>query len=159
MPDKDKINTGTVSSVRGSVVDAYFPIKLPPLHSRLDAGPEGEIVIEVVSHHQGGIARGIALSPTKGLRRGDQVTDTGDMIRVPVGKQVLGRMFNVFGETIDDKEQLTNVERRCIHQPSAAISRRVTAAEIFETGIKAIDLLTPLERGGKAGPVWRGRCG
>ncbi len=148
---EDGRNRGTVAAVRGSVVDTYFPGALPPLYNRLNAGPEGRVVIEVVSHHSGGIARGIALSPTGGLRRGDPVTDTGAMIEVPVGKQVLGRMFNVFGGTIDEKEPLKEPEKRGIHRPPAPISRRVTRAEIFETGIKAIDLLTPLERGGKAG--------
>jgi F-type H+/Na+-transporting ATPase subunit beta len=126
-------------------------VKYLPCTSKLEAGPEANLVIEVVSHHGKGVARGIALSPTRGLRRGDPVIDTGDMIRVPVGKQILGRMFNVFGETIDEKEPLTDVERRGIHQPSASISRRVTKRKYFLTGIKAIDLLTPLERGGKAG--------
>ncbi len=144
-------NRGNVAAVRGSVVDTYFPAALPPLYNQLQAGPDGRVVIEVVSHHRGGIARGIALSPTGGLRRGDPVIDTGTMIEVPVGKDVLGRMFNVFGETIDEKEPLADIEKRGIHRPPASISRRVTKAEIFETGIKAIDLLTPLERGGKAG--------
>ena len=145
-------NKGVVSAIRGSVVDVFFSGgRMPSGQTRLEAGPEGNIVIEVVSHHDDGIVRGIALSPTGGLRRGDPVIDTNEMIRVPVGKQTLGRMFNVFGSTIDQKEPLTDVERRGIHQPPASISRRVTRAEIFETGIKAIDLLTPLERGGKAG--------
>ncbi|MDW7739757.1 MAG: F0F1 ATP synthase subunit beta [Bacillota bacterium] len=148
---EDRQNLGTVTAVRGSVVDVYFPASIPALHTRLDAGPEKNIVVEVVSHHDGGIVRGIALSPTKGLRRSDPVVDSGDMIRVPVGNEVLGRMFNVFGETIDEKEPLRDIERRGIHNPPASIARRVTTSEIFETGIKAIDLLTPLERGGKAG--------
>ncbi len=145
-------HSGTVSAVRGSVVDAHFPTQLPSLYTRLEVGQGGDIVVEVVSHHKGGIARGIALTPTRGLRRGDPVIDTGDMIRVPVGKEVLGRMFN-FESTIDGKDPLTGVQMRGIHQVSAAISRRTTVAEIFETGIKAIDLLSPLERGGKAGLV------
>ncbi len=144
-------NRGSVAAVRGSVVDVHFSAKLPSLYNQLRAGPDGEVVIEVVSHHGGGIARGIALSPTGGLRRGDPVIDTGTMIDVPVGKQVLGRMFNVFGSVIDEKEPPEKVEMRGIHRPPAPISKRVTRAEIFETGIKAIDLLTPLERGGKAG--------
>jgi F-type H+/Na+-transporting ATPase subunit beta len=144
-------NSGIVYAIRGSVVDALFPVLQPPLHNSLEAGPNGGIIIEVVSHHENGVVRGIALSPTKGLRRGDPIIDSGDMIRVPVGKKILGRMFNVFGDTIDEKEELSGVERRGIHQPPVSISRRVTASEIFETGIKAIDLLTPLERGGKAG--------
>ncbi len=142
---------GKVISVRGSVVDVLFPDRVPPLYNKLEAGPERNIIIEVVSHLEGGVARGIAISPTSGLCRGDQVVDSNDMIHVPVGKQVLGRMFNVLGDTIDDKETLSDGERRGIHQPSASVSRRVTTTEIFETGIKAIDLLTPLERGGKAG--------
>ena len=148
--DEEK-NSGTVIAIRGSVVDLLFPINIPELHTMLEAGPEGKVIIEVVSHQEGGIVRGIALSPTRGLRRGDPVIDSGGMISVPVGKQTLGRMFNVFGDTIDEKEELTGVERRGIHQRPASISRRVISAEIFETGIKAIDLLTPLERGGKAG--------
>lgn len=147
----EALNTGTIYAIRGSVVDTHFLGKMPPFRSKLEAGPEGKTVMEVVSHQGGGIVRSIALSPTRGLRRGDPVVDTGRMISVPVGKQVLGRMFNVMGETIDEKEALPDGERRGIHQPAASISRRVTAAEIFETGIKAIDLLTPLERGGKAG--------
>jgi len=151
-PDNIEIkNWGTVSSVRSSVVDVYFPARLPRLHARLDAGPEGNVAIQVVSHHKNGIARGIALTPTKGLSRGDPVIDRNDMIRIPVGEQVLGRMFN-FCETIDNGPRLPDVQKtRGIHQPSVAMSRRVTAAEVFETGIKAIDLLSPLERGGKAG--------
>ena len=148
----DGQNMGTVVAVRGSVVDAHFPIKLPPLRNRLDAGPEASVVIQVVSHPRDGIARGIALSPTMGLARGDQVVDSGDMIRVPVGNQVLGRMFN-FEDTIDGKGPLRDALTRGIHQPSTAISQRVSASEVFETGIKALDLLSPLERGGKAGLV------
>ncbi len=106
----------------------------------------------MVSHHEGGIARGIALSPTRSLCRGDPVIDTRDMIRIPVGDAILGRMFN-FEDTIDGKGPLVGVQRRGIHQGSSPISRRVTVSEVFETGIKAIDLLSPLERGGKAGLV------
>ncbi|MFU8794858.1 MAG: F0F1 ATP synthase subunit beta [Dethiobacteria bacterium] len=144
-------NMGTVVAVRGSVVDVLFPVGLPALHNKLEVGPGGEIIVEVVSHQGKDIVRGIALSSTRGLKRGDPALDSGDMIRVPVGKKILGRMFNVFGETIDEKELISDVELRGIHQEPASISRRVTSSEIFETGIKAIDLLTPLERGGKAG--------
>ena len=144
-------NKGTVVAVRGSVVDLHFPGELPSLKNMITVGLSNDIVVEVVSHQGSDLARGIALSPTRGLRRGDPAIDSGAMIHVPVGKPVLGRMFNVFGETIDEKDPPSDAERRGIHQKPASISRRVTAAEIFETGIKAIDLLTPLERGGKAG--------
>ena len=143
-------NTGTVMSVRGSVVDIHFPDRLPRIKHRLEAGLEGQIVMEVSSHHRGEIARAIAVTPTRGLARGDRVLDTGDMIRIPVGRSTLGRMFN-YSETIDDGDSLEGVETRPIHRPSVAVSTRVTASEIFHTGIKAIDLLSPLERGGKAG--------
>ena len=144
-------NSGIVKAVRGSVVDVDFEYRVPALRSMLLAGPERNLVIEVVAHLEGRVVRGIALSPTRGLKRGDPAIDSGGMITVPVGKPVLGRMFNVFGDTIDEKEKLDGVERREIHRAPASIASRVTTAEIFETGIKAIDLLTPLERGGKAG--------
>jgi F-type H+-transporting ATPase subunit beta len=79
------------------------------------------------------------------------VADTGETLQVPVGSRILGRIFNVFGETIDGKGPLEGGERRGIHQPPVSIARRATTAEIFATGIKVIDLLAPLERGGKAG--------
>lgn len=144
-------NTGTVIAVRGSVVDVRFPGRVPPIYSRLQAGSAGRIIIEVVAHHRPGTVRGIAFNPTSGLSRGDTVTESGGTLSVPVGRRTLGRMFNVFGETIDGGDPLEDVERRSIHQPSVAIARRAITSEIFETGIKAIDLLAPLERGGKAG--------
>ena len=147
----EKPNRGTVVAVRGSVVDVFFPRKLPSLYNRLEADSKIGIIMEVVSHHEGNIARGIALSSTKGLSRGDMITDSGGMITVPVGKSILGRMFNVFGDTIDEKPAPENVSMRGIHSSPPSIARRVTASEIFETGIKAIDLLTPLEKGGKSG--------
>ena len=146
-----KHNLGTVLSVRGSVVDVHFPVRLPAINSMLTIGPRDDIIIEVVAHPSLGVARGIAFSPTGGLSRGAQAVDTGNSIQVPVGQEVLGRMFNVFGQTIDDKGQLEGVERRSIYNAPVALSRRSTTSEIFETGIKAIDLMTPLERGGKSG--------
>ena len=95
--------------------------------------------------------RGIALTPTRGLARGSPVLDTGHQLKVPVGKGCSGRVFNVFGETIDRKEAVTGGEWRSIHQPSVPLIRAHHISEIFETGIKAIDVLAPLERGGKSG--------
>lgn len=146
-----ELNTGTVTAVRGSVVDVHFPGQAPPIYSCLKAGAEGRIIIEVVAHRRPGVVRGIAFTPTGGLSRGDQVIKSGDTLTVPVGTETLGRMFNMFGETIDGKEPLHNAERRSIHQHPVDISRQATGSEIFRTGIKALDLLTPLERGGKAG--------
>ncbi len=146
-----ELNTGTVVAVRSSVVDAHFSGRVPPIHNMLTAGPDEGVIIEVVAHPGPNMVRGIAFSPTSGLSRGSRVTDRGVSIQVPVGEKTLGRMFNVFGETIDGKEPLEGVEKRSIYNSPVAISLRSTTSEIFETGIKALDLMAPLERGGKAG--------
>ncbi|OKH40050.1 F0F1 ATP synthase subunit beta [[Phormidium ambiguum] IAM M-71] len=146
-------NTGTVVSVRGSIVDALFPQHLPKLYSQLTTGKNGEVAIEVVAHLNAKLVRGIALMPTDGLARGSQVIDTHHSLQVPVGNQLLGRMFNVFGQTIDGKESLAKEEMqwRSIHANPVSLVQRATSSEILKTGIKAIDVLAPLERGGKAG--------
>ena len=144
---------GKIVRVRGSVVDARFLEELPPIRRKLCAHrPEsGDIVVEVLSHLDVHTVRGIALTPTAGLSRGHGISDTGEMLTVPVGRRLLGRMFNVFGETIDEGESIQGGEWREIHQPPVPFSRQATKTEVFETGIKAIDVLAPLERGGKAG--------
>lgn len=144
-------NSGTIVSVRGSVVDIRFDANLPPVFSVLRAGESGRIVIEVLAQRDARHVRGIALTPTQGLARGMVVADTGGPLRAPVGKGVLARMFDVFGETIDREGELTDVQWRSVHRAPPPLSRRSTKSEIFETGIKAIDVLVPLERGGKAG--------
>ncbi|MGC9325231.1 MAG: F0F1 ATP synthase subunit beta [Desulfomonilia bacterium] len=143
-------NAGTVESVRGSVVDALFPEKLPPIYHVLRAGDDNSIVIEVITHLNERLVRGVALSPTQGLARGSRILDTGRPIQVPVGKNLLGRVLNVFGDPIDYKGDIEG-ERRSIHQKTIPLSQQSTVSEIFTTGIKAIDVLAPLERGGKAG--------
>jgi F-type H+-transporting ATPase subunit beta len=117
----------------------------------LEAGVAPKAVVEVVAHLNADTVRGIALTSTQGLVRGDRIVDTERDLRVPVGERVLGRVFNVFGETIDRKEALDAGEWRSIHAPPVPLMRRATTAEIFNTGIKAIDVLAPLERGGKSG--------
>ncbi len=145
-------NTGTVSAVKGSIVDAWFPDSLPPLYNILTAGDERDIAIEVMNHLDDRSIRGVALSPTQGLSLGSDIIDTGAPIRVPVGKELLGRVFNVFGETIDkNSDRLDNTPRRSIHQSPVALVRQSPVSEIFETGIKAIDVMSPIERGAKAG--------
>ncbi len=142
---------GTVVSVRGSVIDAHFPHRLPLIHSLLKTGEDLEIAIEVQIHVNPEMVRGVALTPTQGLARGSMVIDTGQPLMVPVGPYLLGRVFNVFGETIDRKGEVEQAEWRSIHREPVPISQRATTSEVFETGIKAIDVLAPLERGGKAG--------
>ena len=142
---------GVVVSLRSSVVDVRFDEHLPPIHSVLRAGEKGQIVIEVLEQRDEHHVRGIALTPTQGLSRGMVVVDTGASLQVPVGNGVLGRMFDVFGKAIDRLPEPTEVQWRSVHQAPPALSRRATHSEIFETGIKIIDVLVPLERGGKAG--------
>ncbi|CAE6512103.1 ATP synthase subunit beta 2 [Nitrosomonas nitrosa] len=144
-------HSGAVVSVRGSVVDIRFAEHLPPIHSVLRAGNEGRIVIEVLAQLDAHHVRGIALTPTQGLARGMAVVDTGGPLKVPVGKETLSRMFDVFGNAIDRGVALSEAQWRSVHRAPPSLARRSTQSEIFETGIKIIDVLMPLERGGKAG--------
>ena len=146
----EQANTGTVVSIRGSVVDAHFTSRLPAIYHVLLAGDGKDIVIEVNTHLSENLVRGIALTPTQGLARGSEITDTGNPLQVPVGKNLLGRVINVFGAPIDIKGEILG-ELRSIHQKTVPLTEQSTVSEIFETGIKAIDVLAPLERGGKAG--------
>ncbi len=142
---------GTVVSVRGSVVDVRFETRLPPIYTVLRTGDEGRVVIEVLAQRDANHVRGIALTPTQGLARGMPVEDTGGPLKAPVGKGILSRMFDVFGNTIDRGGALGDVEWRSVHRAPPPLTQRSTKSEIFETGIKVIDVLVPLERGGKAG--------
>lgn len=146
-----KLNTGTVVSVRGSVVDVRFPRHLPSFLNQLNAGEDGQVIIEVVAHLNAEVVRGIALTPTSGLGRGAVVVDQGHPLQVPVGPSLLGRMFNVFGAPVDQQAPPTDVTWRSIHQQAVPLVRQSTESEILETGIKVIDVLAPIERGGKAG--------
>lgn len=143
--------SGEISAVRGSVVDVRFSARVPPIHTILRTGADGQVVVEVLAHLDAHHARCIALTPTQGLARGMTVEDSGGPLRAPVGEGIRARMFDVFGDTIDRGPALTGVEWRSVHQPPPPLARRSTRSEIFQTGIKAIDVLVPLERGGKAG--------
>jgi len=147
----DKIKYGNVVSVRGSVVDVRFHSDLPPINTLLISGENSQVMIEVLEQLEINVVRGIALTPTQGLARGMQVQNTGQPLKVPVGPGTLGRMFNVFGDTIDKEGDLEKMDKRSIHNMPPPLTQRSTSAEIFITGIKAIDVLVPLERGGKAG--------
>src|SRR5580700_9480978 len=151
---KDNVNPanlGVVASVRGSVVDVRFDGHLPPIYSVLRAGAENKVIIEVLAQRDARHVRGIALTPTQGLARGMKVTDTGGPLKAPVGKAILSRMFDVFGNAIDRQPAPADVQWRSVHRDPPPLARRSTKSEIFETGIKVIDVLVPLERGGKAG--------
>ncbi len=144
-------NFGYIVSIRGSIVDILFEEHLPPIYTLLRTGREGKVAIEVLTQLDTQRVRGIALTPTEGLARGMKVIDTGGPLKVPVGKNILSRMFDVFGNPIDGQAPPTDVDWRSIHRAPPPLEKRSTKSEIFETGIKIIDVLVPLEQGGKAG--------
>lgn len=151
MKNAPPLNLGTILAVRGSVVDVQFERVLPSINTLLHAGKDGGVVIEVWVQLSARTVRGIALTPTQGLARGMAVTDTGGPLQAPVGRGILSRMFDVFGNVIDRGEPISEVEWRSVHRLPPSLADRSTKSEIFETGIKVIDVLVPLERGGKAG--------
>lgn len=130
-------------------MDVHFEHTLPELHSLLTASES--IIIEAIAYLSAQVVRGIALSKTQGLARGTIVTDTERPLRVPVGERLLGRMLNVFGDTIDRQKPLAGGDWRSIHASPVPLAQRATTTDLFQTGIKVIDVLAPLERGGKAG--------
>ncbi|MDO9501144.1 MAG: F0F1 ATP synthase subunit beta [Falsiroseomonas sp.] len=150
MTERDK-RIGHIVRLGGGVADIRFEGRLPAISTRLVTLTDPEIVIEVAGLPGGDIARGLVMNPSPELRIGLAVRDTGGPIDVPVGEALLGRMFNVFGDTIDDGPPLGDMHRRPILRAPVPLSARRVEGTIFETGIKAIDLLSPLESGGKAG--------
>jgi F-type H+-transporting ATPase subunit beta len=144
-------NIGTVVAVRGSVVDVRFDAQLPPIYSLLRCGQDGRIRIEVLAQIDEHTVRGIGLTATQSLARGMRVEDTGGPLQAPVGKAILSRMFDVFGHAIDGGPAPAPVEMRTVHRDPPPLAGRMTRSAIFETGIKVIDVLAPLERGGKTG--------
>ena len=163
---KNSVNLGIIKEVEGSVVVVYFEKKLPAIYSKLTClinkgtNQEKEVVIEVEDHIDQHNIRGVAITSTQGLARGDKVVDTGAPLTIPVGKGVLGRMINVMGKPIDNAGELSDITAwRSIHNDPIPLMDRNVKSEIFLTGIKAIDLLTPLERGGKTGLFGGAGCG
>ncbi|APJ38247.1 F0F1 ATP synthase subunit beta [Mycoplasmopsis pullorum] len=146
-------NIGKVVQILGPVIDVRFAnSKLPKLLNALEIRHEGKIyTLEVAQHIGDDTVRTIAMVSTNGLSRGMEVIDTGYAISVPVGNEVLGRMFDVLGNTIDEGQKLENVEKNPIHAPSPSYEEQKTSSEILETGIKVIDLLIPYAKGGKIG--------
>ncbi len=147
-------NIGKITQVIGAVLDVKFSEgKLPEINDAIEiTRKNGELlVVEVAQHLGDDTVRCIAMGPTDGLVRGMDAKSTGAPISVPVGENTLGRMFNVLGQPIDEKEPPTDVEYMPIHRKAPAFEEQSTAAEMFETGIKVIDLLCPYQKGGKIG--------
>ena len=132
-------------------MDCEFEDRLPAIRHILRTGDDDQIALEVASHLDARHVRAMAFTPTRGLGRGAAVVDTGADLTVPVGRGLLGRMFDVFGKVIDEGPPLADVRYRTAHRRPIALAERAARSEIFATGIKAIDVLCPLERGGKAG--------
>jgi len=150
--EKTKTSAGRISQIVGVVVDVEFAEgRLPAIYNALKTKVgERELVLEVAQHLSETSVRAIALSSTDGLRRGDAVTDTGAAISVPIGKETLGRMFNVIGEPIDGKP-VTSKQTAPIHKDPPTLADQSGKVEILETGIKVIDLIAPITKGGKVG--------
>lgn len=141
--------TGSVRAVRGGVVDVTFEGGIPELHRELRT--ERGDVLEVVNHVSSEVVRALAMTPTRGLSRGTPVADTGHPLRIPVGPDLLGRVVDLFGRPLDGGGPVEGRELRPVLRPPVPLSRQRGGSEVLETGIKVVDLLAPLERGGKAG--------
>ena len=146
-------NIGKVVQVMGAVIDIRFENdNLPALNNAIEVeNGDKKLIVEVAQHLGDDVVRCIAMASTDGLVRGAKAVDTGNTITVPVGKETLGRIFNVLGEAVDNKPQPTTAKRASIHAKAPSYEEQATSAEIFETGIKVIDLICPYTKGGKIG--------
>src|SRR6266700_3258376 len=146
---------GKVVQVLGAVVDVEFPAEqLPEIYNELvtqAAGSDIELSLEVEQQLGNNWVRCVAMGPTDGLQRGSTVYDKGQPISVPVGEKTLGRIFNVLGHAIDNKPEVTDSPRLPIHRPAPGLEDQTSSIELFETGIKVIDLICPFMKGGKIG--------
>ncbi|HLC89967.1 MAG TPA: F0F1 ATP synthase subunit beta [Patescibacteria group bacterium] len=151
--DKNANNSyGVVKRVIGPVVDIYFENEVPKIYDALaiKMGKQN-LILETQQHLGNNLIRAVALGPTDGVSRGMTAQNTQAPVKVPVGKETLGRMFNVLGEPLDDKEAVKTKENWSIHRPAPELTEQSPKVEIFETGIKAIDLICPFVKGGKVG--------
>lgn len=145
-------NIGHIKQIIGVVVDVEFSGEMPQINTALTVEVEaGHLTLEVAQHLGSSLVRTVAMGTTDGLRRGDVVTDTGAPISVPVGQETLGRIFNVLGETIDGGTKVVAKKNYSIHRPAPKLVDQSTETEILETGIKVIDLICPILKGGKVG--------
>jgi len=149
---KDNKKMGTIKQIIGAVVDVYFPDNLPEIYNALEVDNGGEkLVLEVQQHLGFNMVRAVAMGTSDGLKRGDQVFNTEKGIQVPVGNETLGRIFNVLGETVDGGKQLEGSNYYEIHRKAPDFVEQSTKTELLETGIKVIDLICPIAKGGKVG--------
>ena len=147
------LNKGKLVQIIGPVIDVRFEEKLPDIYNALEVYDDNgeKLVAEVHSHNGNNVVRAVAMTGTDGLRRGLEVVDTGKPIQVPVGRQTLGRIFNVLGEPVDNGEAVSSDFMDSIHKEAPSFEQQGTDSEILETGIKVVDLLAPYLKGGKIG--------
>lgn len=147
------MNKGKIAQIIGTVVDVEFEDQLPSIYNavKTQTADGKDLFLEVMQHLGSKSVRTIAMDSTDGLQRGTAVEDTGSPISVPVGEEVLGRMFDVLGNTIDGKEEKNFSKRSSIHREAPKFVEQSTKTEVFETGIKVIDLMAPFTKGGKVG--------
>ena len=151
---KNGKNVGRIEEIQGVVIEAVFPDELPEIYNAIhvDRGDDKPLVLEVQQHLGDDRVRAVAMDSTDGLARGTEVTDSGGPITVPVGKETLGRIFNILGDQIDGGDEVSDDQQRWpIHRPAPKAENLTPTAEMFETGIKVIDLLAPYAKGGKVG--------
>ena len=156
-----KRNIGRIEEIQGVVIEAVFPDELPEIYSAIivkrkdaenqDPNISGDLVCEVQQHLGDDRVRAVAMDSTDGIARGTEVIDTGGPITVPVGRVTLGRIFNLLGEAIDQGDPIEVEQRWPIHRPAPSVEQLTPTAEMFETGIKVVDLLAPYAKGGKVG--------
>jgi len=147
-----KKNIGVIKQVIGVVVDVYFENNLPEIYNALEVNLNGQkLVLEVEQHIGSNVVRCVAMGTTDGLKRGDEAHDTGAAISVPVGTETLGRIFNVLGDVVDGGKSVKTEKKYPIHRPAPKFVDQSIKAEVLETGIKVIDLICPIVKGGKVG--------
>jgi len=156
LPNEDDMATqnavGKITQVIGAVVDVQFEGDLPPILNALETmNGKNRLVLEVAQHLGESTVRTVAMDSSEGLVRGQEVTDTGQAIAVPVGEETLGRIINVVGDPVDEAGPVKTAQKRAIHQPAPAYVEQSTEAQILVTGIKVVDLLAPYAKGGKIG--------
>jgi F-type H+-transporting ATPase subunit beta len=144
-------HVGRIVAIKGAVVDVHFPLDLPDIYYALEVEGTNHLILEVFEHLTNHTARCLSMSPTSGLRLGTPVYDTGDVMHIPVGKEMLGRVVNVFGNPVDGMGPIHTTDTAPVHVKSPSFQDVRSAAEIIETGIKSIDFFTPFLKGGKIG--------
>lgn len=151
-PSVIKTFSGKIKQVIGAVVDVYFEGELPEIYDALEVKTKnGSLILETQQHRGSNVVRAISMGSTDGLKRGDEVINTGKGISVPVGDKTLGRIFDVLGNAVDGKETPKTEKKYPIHRKAPDFTEQSTETEILETGIKVIDLICPIAKGGKVG--------